>query len=90
MIYFLIAIKAFQVVLGPIYDYLDGKLLGHSLRLSEKKRLALAKEQEESQGEGFDGWKVKKWILYLFGGQLGAMILSSWVVSKHIYIGVQT
>jgi hypothetical protein len=37
VIYFLIAIKSVEVCLGPIYDYLDGKWLGHSLRMNELK-----------------------------------------------------
>jgi hypothetical protein len=41
VIYLLIAIKAWQVCLGPIYDFLDGKLLGHALRKSERKRTEL-------------------------------------------------
>lgn len=30
-----------QVCLGPIYDLLDGRLLGHALRKPERKRLEL-------------------------------------------------
>lgn len=76
----MIAIKAFQVLLGPIYDFLDGRLLGHSLRKSEAARIKL-REEQEARGEEFKGWEVKRWVFWLFGGQLGAMILVSWVVS---------
>jgi len=41
VIYLLIAIKAVQVCLGPVYDLLDGKWLGHALRKPERKRLEL-------------------------------------------------
>ena len=41
MIGFLIAVKAVELVWGPVYDWVDGRWLGHSLRLSEKKRTAL-------------------------------------------------
>ena len=80
VIYFLIAVKAFQVLLGPIYDYLDGKLLGHSLRRNEADRLAIRKDKE-LRGETFPGWQVSRWSLCLFGGQFACMILCSWVVS---------
>jgi hypothetical protein len=65
-----------------MYDYLDGKLLGHSLRKSEASRIALQKEQE-ARGEEFKGWEVKKWVFWLFGGQLACMIFVSWVVSDY-------
>jgi membrane protein DedA with SNARE-associated domain len=80
VIYLLIAIKAFQVLLGPIYDYLDGKLLGHSLRRSEKKRLAM-RDEKLAKGEEYPGWKVHKPTTWFFGMQYLGMVLVSWVVS---------
>lgn len=68
------------MLLGPIYDYLDGKLLGHSLRKNEADRLALRKEKELN-GETFPGWQVSRTSLCIFGGQFALMILCSWVVS---------
>lgn len=41
VIYFIIAINAWQVCLGPIYDFLDGRSLGHALRKPEQKRLGM-------------------------------------------------
>jgi hypothetical protein len=76
----LIAIKAFQVLLGPIYDYLDGRLLGHSLRRSEKKRLEM-RDEKLAKGEEYLGWKVHKPTTWFFGCQYAAMVLVSWVVS---------
>ena len=40
VIYTRITIESIAIVLGPIYDYLDGKWLGHSLRMSETDRVA--------------------------------------------------
>jgi hypothetical protein len=80
VIYFLIAIKAVQFCLGPIYDYLDGKLLGHSFRRSEKRRIAI-REENFASGNLYRGWRVQRWATYVFGGQLVLMILTSWVVS---------
>jgi hypothetical protein len=51
VIYLLIAIKAVQVCLGPFYDYLDGRWLGHALRKSERKRLELRASDLASAGE---------------------------------------
>lgn len=45
------AIKAWQVVLGPIYDYLDGRWLGHALRRPESKRLAMHKANQTASAE---------------------------------------
>lgn len=42
------AIKSWQVCLGPIYDYLDGKWLAHALRKPEMKRLAMTTVARES------------------------------------------
>ena len=80
MIYLLIAIKAFQVLLGPIYDYLDGRLLGHSLRRSEKRRLEI-RDEKLAKGEEFRGWTVHKPTSWFFGLQYAGMVVVSWVVS---------
>jgi hypothetical protein len=73
------AVKGFQVLLGPIYDYLDGRLLGHSLRLNEKDRLAL-RDAKLKADEEYPGWKVHKPTTYFFGAQFACMIIASWVV----------
>ncbi|WVR03906.1 hypothetical protein IAU60_000905 [Kwoniella sp. DSM 27419] len=88
VIYFLIAIKAFQVCLGPIYDYLDGRLLGHSLRMNESKRLALRKERL-ANGQPFRGWLPDKKWLRVFGTQFVLMVLCSWVLYLTYTVGIR-
>jgi hypothetical protein len=80
VIYLIIAIKSLEVVWGPVYDFLDGRWLAHSLRLPEKKRLALRREAKE-RGEPYSGWHVSKKVRYTVMTQLGAMIVVAWVVS---------
>lgn len=80
VIYFLIAIKAWQVFEGPILDYLDGKLLGHVLRKNEKQRIKL-RDEMALEGKEFKGWKVYKSVTMFFGGQYVIMVIVSWVVS---------
>jgi hypothetical protein len=60
---------------------LDGKLLGHSLRRSEKKRLEM-RDEKLAKGEEYLGWKVHKPTTWFFGCQYAAMVLVSWVVSE--------
>jgi hypothetical protein len=80
LIYFLIAIKSVEVLLGPVYDYLDGKWLAHSLRMNEAKRVAFRNRAIE---ENLDvkGWRVERKVLLVVLGQLSAMIVVAWVVS---------
>lgn len=66
--------------MGPILDFLDGRLLRHTLRKNEKKRLELLKDTVD-RGETLPGWRVVKPVLYVFGGQFILMVLTSWVVS---------
>lgn len=80
VIYFLIAVKAFQFCMGPILDFLDGRLLGHTLRKNEKDRLELLKDCQD-RGIELPGWRVNRLTLCIFGGQFVLMILTSWVVS---------
>lgn len=80
MIYFIIGIKAVEVVLGPVYDYLDGKWLGHSLRMPEAKRVAFRNRAVEQKLE-LTGWKVDKRVTFGVIGQLTCMIIVAWVVS---------
>jgi hypothetical protein len=77
----LLAIKGFQVLLGPVYDYLDGRWLGHTLRKSERARLQL-REDKASEGIDLPGWRVHKPTTWAVSCQLGAMIIVSWVVSR--------
>ena len=80
LIYFLIAIKSVEVLLGPLYDYLDGKWLGHSLRMNEAKRVAFRNQAIEEKLD-VKGWRVERKVLLAVLGQLSAMIVVAWVVS---------
>lgn len=66
--------------MGPILDILDGRMLKHTLRKSEKKRLELMKATL-ARGETLPGWRVIRPLLYMFGGQFILMVVTSWVVS---------
>ncbi|WVF68348.1 hypothetical protein IAT40_003113 [Kwoniella sp. CBS 6097] len=79
VLYLIIAIKAVEVCLGPIYDYLDGKWLGHSLRMPEQKRLELRKKALEEDLD-YPGWRISKRTTLIVGGELTALIITAWVV----------
>ncbi|WWD19427.1 hypothetical protein CI109_103887 [Kwoniella shandongensis] len=79
VIYLLIAIKALQVVWGPIYDYLDGRWVGHSLRRGELQRIEIRKQDLE-QHKDSPGWRVSRVTMFVVGGQLTALIIVAWVV----------
>jgi hypothetical protein len=76
----IIAIKSVEVVLGPTYDYLDGRWLGHSLRMPEDERIAFRKACKE-KADSWKGWLVNKKVFWLVIFQLTAMVIVSWVVS---------
>ncbi|OCF73363.1 hypothetical protein I204_06595 [Kwoniella mangroviensis CBS 8886] len=80
VLYLIIAIKAIEVCLGPVYDYLDGKWLGHSLRLPEKKRLLLRKEALDKEID-YPGWRINKIVTRIVGVELVGLIITAWVVS---------
>ncbi|WVQ95901.1 hypothetical protein IAU59_003000 [Kwoniella sp. CBS 9459] len=79
VLYLIIAIKAVEVCLGPVYDYLDGKWLGHSLRLPEQKRLLLRKKAVEEDID-YPGWRISKRTTWIVGAELTALIITAWVV----------
>ncbi|WVR07938.1 hypothetical protein IAU60_004981 [Kwoniella sp. DSM 27419] len=79
VLYLLIAIKSVEVCLGPIYDYLDGRWLGHSLRLPEVKRLALRRKAIE-EGIDYPGWRISRKTSLIVGAELCALIVTAWVV----------
>lgn len=81
VIYFLLAIKAVEVIWGPIYDWLDGKWLGHSLRMPEKKRVAFRKKVLEEK-QDLRGWRVEKPVLYSVAGIMTVWVTVGWVVSQ--------
>lgn len=76
----LIAIKSWQILEGPLFDFLDGKLMGHTLRMSEKQRL---KYDEECEAAGVEapGFKIKRPVTWVVGLQYATMVIISWVVS---------
>ena len=80
VLYLIIAIKAVEVVLGPIYDVLDGRWLGHSLRMPEIKRLQFRKDAR-AEGERWTGWRISKKVFIFVATQLCVMIVIAWVVS---------
>jgi hypothetical protein len=80
VLYLLIGIKVVAVFLGPLYDYLDGRWLGHSLRKSELARLAFRKQDLE-EGWNLKGWRVSRKMMAVVGIQLSIMIVVAWVVS---------
>lgn len=80
VIYVLIAIKGWQILEGPIFDFLDGKLMGHTLRMSEKQRLKYDAEREEAGIEA-SGFKIKRPVTWVVGVQYVTMVIISWVVS---------
>ena len=83
VIYFIIAIKSVEVVLGPVYDYLDGIWLGHSLRMNEAARVEYRKEAV-SRGLDVKGWRVEKKVIIGVLTQLSVMIVIAWVVSGYL------
>jgi len=76
VIYFLLAIKGVQVLLGPLYDYLDGRLIGQTLRKSEKARLHLVVNMAQ-QDVVLPGWSVHLPTTWTVICQLGIMALAS-------------
>lgn len=80
VIYLLIAIKAWQVLEGPIFDFLDGRLLGHTLRLSEKQRIAFDEKREE-EGVELRGLQKSRPVTTVVLVQYVSMVIISWVVS---------
>ncbi|AAW46646.1 hypothetical protein CNBI0430 [Cryptococcus deneoformans B-3501A] len=79
VIYFIIAIKGVQVLLGPTYYYLDRRWLAGSLRMTEENRLAKLKEVKENNLD-YEGWRVSKMTAAIVGFELIGLIITAWVV----------
>lgn len=79
VIYLLMAYKSFQVLLGFFFFWLDGKWLGKSLRMPEKKRLAF-RETVLRTGVQLTGWKSSKTGMYVGVGELVALTITAWSV----------
>jgi hypothetical protein len=80
VIYMLIAIKSIDIFVGPVYDWLDGKWLGHSLRKPEKERVAFRAEVLE-QKRDLRGWRVERPVLISVACIMTAWVIVGWVVS---------
>ena len=80
VIYMLIAIKSIDIFVGPIYDYLDGRWLGHSLRMPEKERVAF-REEALQQKKDLRGWRVERKVFVSVAGIMTAWVIVGWVVS---------
>lgn len=86
-------IKSWQVCLGPLYDYLDGRWLGHALRKPEIKRMTLtdaarlstnqdAQRSDVDEVRRFKGWKANKMACAVVGTELICAIVTAWVVGQ--------
>lgn len=67
--------------MGPIYDYLDGRWLGHSLRMPEQQRVAF---RQKAIDENLDlrGWRVEKPVFVSIASIMAVWIVIGWVVSR--------
>ncbi|BEJ14818.1 hypothetical protein CspHIS471_0405850 [Cutaneotrichosporon sp. HIS471] len=79
VIYVLIAIKAWQVLEGPVFDWLDGRMLGHTLRMSEKKRLKHDEECEVT-GKELPGLRRYRPVTIIVACQYVSMVIISWIL----------
>lgn len=86
VIYFLIAVKAVDIFVGPVYDYLDGKWLGHSLRMPEKKRVAFRQKVLQDNID-LRGWRVEKPVFVSVTIIMTVWIIVGWVVSVQLLRG---
>ncbi|ORY34568.1 major facilitator superfamily domain-containing protein [Naematelia encephala] len=82
VLYILIGIAALQVLWGPIYDYLDGKWLGHSLRFPEQKRVQLRFQVRSGELEqlSYPGWTVRPKVTWGTLAFLAGYIVVAWVL----------
>lgn len=64
---------------GPVFDWLDGKMLGHTLRMSEKQRLHFDEECEET-GRVLPGLKRCRPVTIIVACQYVSMVIISWVL----------
>jgi hypothetical protein len=77
----LIAIKSIETCLGPVYDFLDGRWLGHSLRAPEKRRLEIYRNAVINHLD-YKGWRINKITMGIVATQLTCMIITGWAVSR--------
>ncbi|ORX34136.1 major facilitator superfamily domain-containing protein [Kockovaella imperatae] len=82
VIYLIVAIKCLEVILGPVYDVLDGRWLGHSLRMPEKKRIRF-RTDIKAQGDPLIGWRSDRTAFTIVIAELSVAIVAAWVVSPN-------
>ncbi|WOO80282.1 Major facilitator superfamily domain-containing protein 1 [Vanrija pseudolonga] len=75
VIYLLIALKVVDVVLGPVYIYLDRRWLRGSLQLPERTRVAIL-DEVHAEGDTLEGLKTSKLTTAVCGGILIAMTIT--------------
>ncbi|KAJ7868492.1 major facilitator superfamily domain-containing protein [Mycena leptocephala] len=82
VLYFLIALKAVDVVYGMLYHVLDGRYFGGVLRMSEAEKLRDVQHQE-SEGSTAHKYPLKQPVkLWTVLGQIVmfALVVTAWVV----------
>lgn len=77
----IMVLKAYDAFLGPFYDWLDGRWLGHQLRMPERKRRSKL-VQEQLAGRTYPGHRHSKFWLTVGLSVLSAMIVTAWAVSS--------
>lgn len=71
--------KAYDAFLGPFYDWLDGRWLGHQLRMPERKRRDKLVQQEIA-GRTYEGHERNKTWTTLGCTILAAMVITGWAL----------
>lgn len=80
---FIMTLKAYDAFLGPFYDWLDGRWLGHQLRMPERKRRDKL-VQEQLAGREYEGHKCSKFWVITGCSILSASIVTAWAVSVDV------
>lgn len=62
-----------------MFDWLDGRMLGHTLRMSEKQRLRFDEHNEET-GHVLPGLKRSFPVTVIVACQYVSMVIISWVL----------
>lgn len=75
----LMCYKLFQIFLGFFFFWLDGKWLGYSLRMSERKRIAF-RDTVLRTGVKLKGWRRSKVGMCIVMGELGVLTVAAWTV----------
>lgn len=78
--------KAYDAFLGPFYDWLDGRWLGHQLRMPERKRRDKM-VQLEIRGQTYEGHEQNKPWTIIGCTILTAMVVTGWAVSQLAAVG---